>query len=178
MMTFCTRIISNSAVSRFVSGNPRAMFLFRKSYFSRSSVERLFYWAHVDNNIICSLYRFSDKRGRDSGRKPEEIVQKNNSRSTANPCRARGVLSTAHPACPSHTRQCAKFMKFQSTLMLASNICVMSLQKCQQPSSRRVSLILKELKIANDPSNEQRISPQAFGGLFVGETPVRTVDWS
>ena len=56
--------------------NPRAMFLFRTSYFSRSSVERLFNWAHVDNNIICSLYRFSDKRGRDSGRKPEEIVQK------------------------------------------------------------------------------------------------------
>jgi hypothetical protein len=31
------------------------MILFRTSYFSRSSVERLFNWAHVDNNIISLL---------------------------------------------------------------------------------------------------------------------------
>src|ERR1700692_495546 len=55
VMILCTRIISNSSFSRFVSGYPRAMILFRTSYFSRSSVERLFNWAHGESNMVRLL---------------------------------------------------------------------------------------------------------------------------
>ncbi len=108
-----------------------------------------------------SLYRFSAKRGRDSGQMTEEILQG----VLQTICRTGGVLSTVPPACPSYTRQCARFVKLHVTLTLASNICGVSLQHRQQPSSRGASLILKEQRSQMNLRMSNGLAP-ILGGLF------------
>jgi len=164
-MTLCTWIITNSAFSRFVSGYPRAIILFRTSYFSRSSVERLFSWAHVDDNIVRLLVSIL---GYERGRVVRSKDRRNTSKRTANICRTREVLSTAHLLCPSYTRQCSQVYEMRSILTLVSNVflrCIAT--NCQQPSSNGVSLILKERRPQMNLQMSNGLAP-TLGGFFRG----------
>ena len=106
----------------------------------------------------------------DSGQKTEE----NASRSAVNLCRTRPFINSSSGVSVIYPTV-RPLYEIRGILMLISNICAMTLQNCQQPSSRGVSLILKEQRSQMTLQSEQRIGPHPWGLLSLERRLERTL---